>query len=204
MFAKALQRLNPSRTVAVTGRWRKTVSWFSALALASFAGLATADAPQFRVIKARTVLVDQVYRLDAKLGYRFSAEALDALKNGVPLALVLDIEVYQPRRYLWENVLADLKQRYQIQYHALSEKYLLRNQNSGAQATFTNLDDALAWLGDVGEIPIIDAHLLEPGERYMVRVRSRLDIDKLPVPLRLEAYVSSAWWLTSGWYSWDL
>jgi hypothetical protein len=204
MFAKALQRLIPPRIPAARSRLRETLSWISALALASATGLASADSPQFRVIHARTVLVDQVYRLEAKLGYRFSAEALDALKNGVPLFLVLDIEVYQPRRYLWENVLADLKQRYQIQYHALSDKYLLRNLNSGSQATFTGLDDALAWLGGIGEIPIIDAHLLSPGERYMVRVRSRLDIDKLPVPLRLEAYISSEWWLTSGWYSWDL
>jgi len=204
MFAKALQRLIPLREISARVRLRKTLTWVSAVALASVTGLATADSPRFRVIHARTVLVDQVYRLEASLSYRFSAEALDALRNGVPLTLILDIEVYQPRRYLWENVLADLKQRYQIQYHALSDKYLLRNQNSGSQATFATLDGALASLGDIGEIPIIDAHLLSPGERYMVRVRSRLDIDKLPVPLRLEAYVSTDWWLTSGWYSWDL
>jgi len=185
-------------------RLRKSLAWLPALALATFTGFATADTPQFRVNHARTVLVDDVYRLEASLEYHFSAEALDALHNGVPLTLILDIEVYQPRRYLWEKTLADLKQRYRIQYHALSDKYLLRNLNSGLQATFTRLDDALASLGNIGEIPIIDAHLLDPGERYMVRVRSRLDIDKLPVPLRLEAYVSSDWWLTSGWYSWDL
>lgn len=185
-------------------RLQKTVSWFSALALATFTGVAAADSPQFRVNHARTVLVDQVYRLEASLGYRFSDDALNALRNGVPLFLVLDIEVFQPRRYLWDNILADLKQRYRIQYHALSDKYLLTNINSGLQTAFNTLDGTLASLGDIGEIPIIDAHLLNPGERYMVRVRSRLDIDKLPVPLRLEAYVSSDWWLTSGWYSWDL
>ena len=209
MFAKALQRLNPPRTSGALwarrkGRLRKALSWFSALALASATGVANADSPQFRVNHARTVLVDQVYRLEVSLDYHFSAEALNALRNGVPLTLVLDIEVYQPRRYLWENVLAVLEQRYQIQYHALSDKYLLRNLNSGSQSTFTSLADALASLSDVGDIPIIDAHLLDPGQHYMVRVRSRLDIDALPVPLRLEAYVSSDWWLTSGWYSWDL
>jgi hypothetical protein len=202
MFAKTLQQLNPLRIPR--RRLRAAVSWVSALALFTVAGPAAAEPPQFTVHNARTELVDQVYRLEASLSYQFSAEALKALNSGVPLILVLDIEVYRPRRYIWDDVVATLAQRYQIQYHALSDKYLLRNLNSGAQFSYPSLDAALAALSDTGEIPIIDAHLLEKGVRYMVRVRSRLDLDALPVPLRLRAYISSEWWLSSGWYSWDL
>ena len=80
----------------------------------------------------------------------------------------------------------------------------MRNLNSGSQAVYPTLDDALAAAGKVQGLPILDAQLLTPGERYMVRVRSRLDFESLSAPLRLRAYVYSDWWLDSGWYSWDL
>jgi hypothetical protein len=81
---------------------------------------------------------------------------------------------------------------------------LLHAKNSGARFVYPTLDDALATLEKIDSLPIIDAHLLNVGDHYMVQVRSRLDFDSLPAPLRLKAYFSNDWWLTSGWYSWDL
>ena len=159
---------------------------------------------QFAVHDAKTVLSGEIYQLEARLDYQFTEVVLAALDNGVSLTLVLDIEVYSPSRYLWEDVIATLEQRYQIQYHALSEQYLLRHLNSGSQFVYSSLDAALATLGKIERVPILDAHLLQENEHYKVRVRSRLDLDSLPVPLQMKAYVSSDWWLSSGWYSWDL
>jgi hypothetical protein len=174
----------------------------AACLLAGWTG--TAIAQLFAVHNARTELVGEVYHLDARLEYHFTPVALTALENGVALTLMLDIEVYQPRRYLWDDVVASLEQRYEIQYHALANQYLLRNLNSGSQFVYSSLDETLATLGRLQRVPVIDAHLLKPDAHYMVRVRSRLDLESLPVPLRLKAYISSEWWLSSGWYSWDL
>jgi hypothetical protein len=159
---------------------------------------------QFAVHDAKTELSGEVYQLEARLEYQFTEAVLSALDNGVLLTLVLDIEVYSPSRYLWDEVIATLEQRYEIQYHALSEQYLLRNLNSGSQFAYSSLGSALETIGKIERLPILDAHLLEKNEHYKVRVRSRLDLDSLPVPLQLKAYVSSDWWLSSGWYSWDL
>lgn len=163
-----------------------------------------ASAQQFTIENAKTELVKQVYSLDATLKYQFTPETLAALKNGVSLILVLDIEVIKPRRYMWDEEIASLEQRYEIQYLALTGQYLLSNKNSGAKHVFAKLEDALRSLGRIKDLPIIDAHLLNSKEHYMVQARSRLDLDSLPVPLRLKAYFSSEWWLSSGWYSWDL
>ena len=165
---------------------------------------ANATPPLFTVHDAKTELVDKVYRLDANLEFKLSPQALAALDSGVMLTLVLDIEVYSPRRYLWDDVLATLEQRYEIKYHALSDQYLLRNINSGSQFAYSTLDSALSAIGRIEQLPILDEHLLQAEKHYMVRVRSRLDLDSLPAPLLLKAYVSSEWWLSSGWYSWDL
>jgi Domain of unknown function (DUF4390) len=158
----------------------------------------------FSVNDAKTVLSGDVYHLEARLEYQFPQEVLAALDNGVTLTLVLDIEVFAARRYLWDDVIATLEQRYEIQYHALSEQYLLRNLNSGSQRVYATLAAALSTLGEITSLPILDAYLLAADESYMVRVRSRLDLASLPVPLQLKAYVSQKWWLSSGWYSWGL
>lgn len=163
-----------------------------------------ASAQSFTVKNAKTVLVDKVYRLDASLKYQFPPKALKALENGVTLILALDIEVIRKRRYMWDEDIASLEQRYEIQYLALTDQYLLSNKNSGSQFVYSTLDEALATLEKIDGLPIIDAHLLDNNEHYMVQVRSRLDFNSLPAPLRLKAYFSNDWWLTSGWYSWDL
>ena len=164
----------------------------------------SASAQSFTVKNAKTELVDKVYRLDASLKYQFPPKALDALENGVTLILALDIEVIQPRRYMWDKEIATLEQRYEIQYLALTDQYLLNNKNSGSQFVYPTLDKALATLEKIDSLPIIDAYLLNENDHYMVQVRSRLDFDSLPAPLRLKAYFSNEWWLTSGWHSWDL
>ncbi len=163
-----------------------------------------ASAQSFTVQNAKTELVDKVYRLDASLKYRFSPQALDALENGVTLILALDIQVIKPRRYMWNEEIATLEQRYEIRYLALTDQYLLNNKNSGSQFVYSTLEEALSTLEKINSLPIIDAHLLSDNEHYMVQVRSRLDFDSLPAPLRFKAYFSNEWWLTSGWYSWDL
>ncbi len=172
--------------------------------LLAFSGLpleATAASPLFTVHDAKTELIGDIYRLDANLELKLTPQALTALDNGVTLTIVLDIEVYTPSRYLWDNVLATLEQRYEIQHHTLADQYLLRNINSGSQFVYSTLDAALGALGKIEQLPILDAHLLQPKEHYKVRARSRLDLSSLPVPMQLKAYISSEWWINSGWNS---
>ena len=163
-----------------------------------------AQAQEITISGASSKLVENVYRLDADIEYRFPKPVLEALNNGVVLSLVLDIEVSRARSYVWDETLASLEQHYQIQYHALSEQYLLRNLNSGTQASYPALDALLFFLGRVRDLPIIDAQLLDPSATYQVRIRSRLDFSTLPVPLQMRAYVSRDWWLSSDWYAWNL
>jgi hypothetical protein len=192
------------RALGVTNIYtRRSISIFLWVCFISF-WATPALAQTFTVQNAKTELVEKVYRLDASLKYNFSTQALDALENGVTLILALDIEVIRPRRYMWDEEIAALEQRYEIQFLALTDQYLLINKNSGSQFVYSTLNEALATLETIDSLPIIDAHLLDSNEHYMVRVRSRLDFDSLPAPLRLKAYFSNDWWLTSGWYSRDL
>jgi len=64
--------------------------------------------------------------------------------------------------------------------------------------------DAIDALGKIAPIPVLEADKLAPGEDYRVRMRSRLDIEALPAPLRPLAYVHPGWRLGSGWHRWEL
>ena len=159
---------------------------------------------QFRVLDASTRLVDGVYMLDARVHFDLTPEATEALDSGVPMVVEMQIQVFEPRDLLWDRTVAALVQRHQLEYRALADRYLVINLNSGERSSHTRLDVALARLGRVRNLPMLDRRLLEKGVRYGVRMRALLDIESLPLPLRPVAYLSSAWDLASEWHEWLL
>ncbi len=188
-------------------KWTISRHWLAVLlvAAATLLPLQPSQAEDAFTIKSlETKLVNGVYQLDCRIDYRFSEEALAALQNGVPFLILLNIEVEQVRWY-WNKNLAELEQGYLLLYHALSEKFILHNLNSGVQDHYASLGAALNALGRVNNLPLLDAKLLVPDARYQVRVRTYLDIESLPAPMRPLAYISSDWKkLDSDWVSWPL
>lgn len=173
------------------------------LVLLCLLSLSVYAAGEFRIISLETHLNNKVYQLSANIQYTFSKEALEALEHGVPLLILVDIEVLKKRWY-WDKKIASLEQGYLLLYHALSEGYIIHNLNSGTQDNYANLGQALARLGRMQRLPILDANLLEKDEDYYVRIRTLLDIESLPTPMRPLAYISNEWQLQSDWYEWPL
>ena len=162
------------------------------------------QAEGFRILAAETKLKDNVFHLDANMELKFSNDALEALRSGVPLIVLINIEVRKDRNWWWDKTIAELEQGYLLLYHALSEKYIIHNLNSGAQQNFISLNTALYSLSNIREFPLIDKNLLEQNADYYVRLRTYLDIESLPAPMRPIAYISSQWQLESDWFSWPL
>jgi hypothetical protein len=168
-----------------------------------WAAAAMADTPGFLVEKAGTVLVDGVHRLNARIAFRFSEEAIEAMENGVGVTVSVESEVLKLGR-VWDRAVASVNARYLIQIHALSRQYRIKNLSTGETASFRNLEDALAALGTVEDFPLLDDHVLDEDAEYRVRLRANLEIESLPTPLRLAAYFKSAWRLSSDWLTWPL
>ena len=158
----------------------------------------------FKILSAKSSLNKNVIQLEAKIELKFSDDALEALRSGVPLIILLNMEVLKDRNWWWDKTVAELKQGYLLLYHALSEKYIIHNLNSGAQTNFISLHAALHSLSNIREFPLIDKNLLEEGDDYYARIRTYLDIESLPAPMRPIAYISSQWQLESDWFSWPL
>ncbi len=162
------------------------------------------DPGRFEVRSASVVLDEGIYYLDAWLEYRLSTEAQEALESGVPLTIEIEVEFLRARRFWFDESEASLLQTYELQYHALSERYLVLNSNTGEQNSFANLFSALNFLGRVNALPLIDEALLELGEPYEIRVRTILSTEDFPGPLRLLTFWRRDWDLRSEWYTWPL
>lgn len=165
---------------------------------------AAAHASEFAIRDVKTHLSDEVYVLNARVDYDLSKRALEALSNGVPLTLEMDINVIRQRSWLPDQTIASLEQLYQINYHALSQTYLVRNLNSGALYVFPTRESAIESLGEIHNFPLLDANLIKAGEQYELEMRVKLDIERLPVPLKLIAYITPDWHLSSDWSTWSL
>lgn len=162
------------------------------------------DPGRFEVRSASVELDEGIYYLNAWLEYRLSSGAREALESGVPLTIEIEVEFLRSRRFWLDAAEASLLQAYELQYHALSERYLVLNSNVGEQNSFANLFSALNFLGRVNALPLIDEALLEAGESYQIRLRTSLSTEDFPGPLRLLTFWRRDWSLRSEWYEWPL
>lgn len=162
------------------------------------------DPGRFEIRAASVELRSGVYYLDAWIEYRLSTEARAALDAGVTLTLDTEVEFLRQRRFWFDPQEAVLLQSYELQYHALTERYLVVNLNTGEQSSFATLFSALNSLGRITQLPLIDAALLEPDASYDIRVRAVLSTEGIPGPLRLLAFWRRDWSLESEWYTWQL
>src|SRR6185503_5522411 len=87
------------------------------LALTAGASAAPEDQPGFVIRTAYTELVNGIYYLNADIGLNLSDDAVNALENGLPLTVELQIEIIKHRSWWLNKQAAYLEQRYQISYH---------------------------------------------------------------------------------------
>ena len=158
----------------------------------------------FEVRSASTTLADDVHRLDARLQLILSSEALAALASGVPLTIELQTQVIRSRRFYPDSVDAEIAVRFELEYRPLSQRYLVRNLNSGERESFATLYSALNNLGRIDSLPLIDDSLLSVDRPYRIRVRTLLQTQQYPAPLRLLFFWRSQWQLKSKWFEWSI
>lgn len=158
----------------------------------------------FEVRSASTELINGVHTLDARLQLVLSSEALAALESGVTLTIEMQLQVIRARKYLIDSVDAELAIRYELEYRPLSQRYIVRNLNSGNQDTFATLYSALNSLGRVQGLPMIDDALLLPDRPYRLRLRAMLNTQQYPATLRLLFFWRGQWQLQSEWFEWSL
>ncbi|MDP8985365.1 MAG: DUF4390 domain-containing protein [Pseudomonadota bacterium] len=156
---------------------------------------------RFEVRSADLELKDGVYHLNARLDLPVSDAVRRGLAEGVPLSFELDIDIERVRQLLPNARIAELIQRYYLQYNAVSARYILRNVNSGQQESLGTVDTALEQLSEVHNLPVLDKSLVA-DRRYEANVRAKIDYGSVPFSLRVLMFWVNEWHRESDWYTW--
>jgi len=106
------------------------------------------------------------------------------------------------RQLLPNSTVAELTQRYHLQYNAVSGSYILRNVNSGQQVSLSTVDAAIEQLSGVRSLPVLDKALIAANRRYEAAVRAKIDFGSVPFSLRVLMFWVSDWHRESDWYAW--
>jgi hypothetical protein len=200
-----------SNFIHTTRRRRRPPAKFLRLALAAVVATAWMQPLQadglegrFEVRSADLQLKEGVYHLNAHMELPVSDAVRRGLAEGVPLSLELDLQIERVRQLLPNSRIAELTQRYHLQYNAVSARYILRNENSGQQESLSTIDAAIEQLSEVRGLPVLDKALIAADRRYEASVRAKLDYGTVPFSLRLLMFWVNDWHRESDWYTWTL
>jgi len=174
-----------------------------ALAVASVFAFADALDGVLEVRSAYVNIDNGVFLLHARIEYPVNPAIRDALRDGVTLTFDLETRVDRERRFWFNANIVELTLRRELAYHAVSDRYVVRDVRSDEQQTFPTLEEALGYLGKVDGWPI----LVEPqlnGGSYVISVRAGVRRGKLPASLRVLLFWADDWHRVSEWYSWSL
>jgi len=155
-------------------------------------------------VRAAYVNIDNgVFLLHARIEYPVNPGIRRALRDGVTLTFDLDTRVDRERRFWFNANIVELTLRRELAYHAVSDRYVVRDVKSDEQQTFPTLEEALAYLGKIDGWPILVEPLLNGGN-YVISVRAGVRRGKLPASLRALMFWAGDWHRVSEWYSWSL
>ena len=194
------------RAHLTTDRSRRGILLGAACAIALLAwSLGIADALD-GILEVRSAYVNVekgVFLLHARVEYPLSPAIRSALKDGVSLSFDLDARVDRERHFWFNANIVDLTLRRELTYHAVTDRYLVRDTRSRDLVSFPTLDEALDYLGKVDAWPI----LVEPqltGGTYTISVRAGMRRGHLPASLRAILFWTDDWARVSEWYTWSL
>ena len=160
--------------------------------------------PPFEIRSAYAEPVEGIYLLTAQFAFALPEGARQAVRDGVLLTLDVDLSLHRSRRFWFDDSIATLRQQYELSFHALSERFVVRNLNSGDQLSFATLEAALDSLSTIRGLPVLDVALVEPNENYEFSMRATLDVRTLPEALRWVLFWADDWRQRSVWYTWSL
>jgi len=159
---------------------------------------------KFKVNSVKTYVHNGYVLIDADLTMNFSTEVIEALENGIPLTIAVEVQVYRQRRW-WRNIVVkESLQLFELAYHPLTNVHVVKNLATGERYSFNSREEALSVLGTIRGAHLIKQEQLKADEQYYVRIRTLLDINHLPPALRQIAALSSAWRLESKWSHWPI
>jgi hypothetical protein len=161
-------------------------------------------AGDFQIRSAFVVVDHGVLQLSAHIDYPINDRIRSALRDGVTLAFDLEVAVNRRRRLWFDATVVETTLRRELTYHAVTDRYVLRDDAGVEQENFPTLEAALEKLGRIEDLPILVQSQLRGEAPWEVAVRAGIRRGQMPDALRALVFWTDDWHRTTGWYTWML
>lgn len=159
------------------------------------------EAASASVNRIDPVVINGQLRLDLDISLQLNAVMQQALSRGVPLYFALDLEIEEPRWWWLNKTIVDTSLERRLSYNALTRSWRVSTGDLSIPAA--SYDDAIEVLKRVRDWPIVLSDRFEPDQRYLGRVRIRLDSEQLARPLQMDSVNRTSFTLISPWKPFD-
>lgn len=158
----------------------------------------------FKVTELQPRLIDNGLIVNGTMQLELSRKVDEALSKGIELPVIVEVRLYRKRSFLWNQNIDSWTLRRTLRYHALSGQYIVSADNNAD--SFLSAADALKHLGTLSELrlTLTDAEAADAADEYLVKLRTHIDIEALPAPLRPVAYTTLSWHMNTGWTTWNV
>lgn len=113
-----------------------------------------------------------------------SDKAILALNQGTPVTLIWEISIDRVRDYWPDKNVGDVIVARQAIPDLISKSLIIADAKNGISRRVYNIDDAIAFLSELRNFPILDRSLLEPGVQYSIEVSFEIQ----------EGQFKDTWW----------
>ena len=162
------------------------------------------DGVAFRVQNASFSLDETLLELNSEIEIELPAYISIAIEQGFAVPLMFEVEILSPINYWPDRKIVSLKQQYQLQFLPMLGSYVIFDLNAGQRYYFDSLNEAVEYLREVNNYPMLDVNNISDERSYYARLRFGIDSDELPLPLKSSSLWDNDWNLKSDWYAWDI
>lgn len=130
--------------------------------------------------------------------FELSSEAQDAINAGVTLSINADYAV-RTSYWLFSTAEQERTHKFKLMRHTLSKRYVVKFDDDDRPHIFRSIGQACNFIAN-HSLTLLDSYSSNEAVYSMRLSLSRFD---LPSPMRLNAFISSAWEIDSGWIKWQ-
>lgn len=134
----------------------------------------------------------------------FSPEIEDTINRGVPATFSFYLNLYRVRPFWPDKAITTAKVTHTLKFDILRKEYTVtRSWDGNTPMTFKTLAEAEKRMTELDSLPIVALQRLEPGKRYQIRAKAKLDKLTLPFYLHYVLFFVSLWDFETDWYTID-
>lgn len=140
--------------------------------------------------------------LNAAFNVKLNRTQEEALKKGIALYFVTEVEVQRQRSWWFNDDIAATSRIGRLSYSPLTRRYQVETVE--AFKAYDTLAEALTELGSMENWIITAKKTLKQGNSYTAAIRMRLDQGLLSKPLQINAFATGKWEVEGDWYEWEV